>query len=178
MEELTEEIGLEFSMGPVMERYIYYFNEEIDTETVQDLIDNLSNYPAIDLFITTPGGISTAMYVLLHFLNNHPDIRIYLTGYIASAGTFLLTNCNKEIIIHDDLDWILFHMGDRSIEGQFRKNPIDHNILYNQLKLENEKWANKFANLGLNKKEIKSYLEGNDVVLYKDDFKRLKINKK
>jgi hypothetical protein len=35
----------------------------------------------------------------------------------------------------------------------------------------------KFKKLGLNAKEIKAFLNGEDVVLYRKDFKRLKLNK-
>jgi len=167
LDELENDISL---------RYIHYFHDEINNESVQDLIDILSNYKNIDLFISTPGGDAASMRVLIHFINTHPDIRIYMTGYIASAGTFLFIECNKEIILCEDLDWILFHMGDRPIEGSFRKTTLDHNILKEQLKNENEVWAKNFSNLGLNKKEIKMFLEGDDIVLYKKDFNRLKLN--
>lgn len=178
MEQVGEELELEFvTSNPVMDRYIYHFENEIDTETVQELIDTLSCQEKVDLFFTTPGGNAHSMRVLLHFLNNHPDVRIFMTGYIASAGTFLFIECNKKIILCEDLDWILFHMGDRSIEGTFRKTTLDYKILTEQLSEENNKWADKFSKLGLNKKEIKSFLEGNDVVLYKKDFNRLKYNK-
>ena len=36
----------------------------------------------------------------------------------------------------------------------------------------------KFKKLGLSSKEIKEYLKGEDVVLYKKDFNRLKVNRK
>lgn len=159
-------------------RYTCIFNEEINSETVQALIDNLIMYPAVDLFLSTPGGEASSMKALIHFINNHNDVNIYMTTYIASAGTFLLIDCDKPVYLCDDLDFILFHMGDRSVEGQFRKRKIDEKELYNQLKETNEEYAKKFARLGLNKKEIKSYLDGDDVILYRKDFPRLKINQK
>jgi len=172
LEELNQ-LVFESSM-----RYVYHFEDEINVESVQEVIDILSGYESVDLFVTTPGGQIHAMRVLMHFLNNHPDLKIYMTGYIGSAGTMLLTECNKEIIITKDLDWILFHMGDRMIEGSFRKTTLDYKILTEQLKEENDTEAKILSKLGLNKKEITSFLEGNDVVLYKKDFHRLKINKK
>jgi len=174
MEEIEEE--LMFEMIPM--RYTYYFNDEINSESVQEVIDILSIQPSVDLFITTPGGELSSMNVLIHFINNHPDIKLHLIGVIASAGTFLLTDCNKEIILDKDLDFILFHQGDRSVPGQFRYDPVDYKIMYEQLKETNDIWAEKFFKLGLTKKEIKLFLEGKDVVLYKKDFNRLKINKK
>lgn len=154
-------------------RYVYHFDDEINSETVQGLIDILSGYSNIDLFFTTPGGELHAMRVLIHFINNHPDINIYMTGYVASAGTFLFLECNKPITLCEDLDWILFHLGDRMVEGQFRKTTLNYEVLKEQLKETNDKLASSFLKLGLTKKEIKAFLEGDDVVLYRKDFNRL-----
>jgi ATP-dependent protease ClpP protease subunit len=175
-EDLINALLDELESSEEIQRYVHHFENEIDSETVQELIDKLTEYKAIDLFFTTIGGNPHAMRILLHFINNHPDIKIYLTGYIASAGTFLLFECKKEIILCEDLDWILFHLGDRSIEGSFRKTMLDYTILIEQLKKQNDNWVSKYKELGLNPKEIKRILEGDDVVLYRKDFERLKIN--
>lgn len=158
-------------------RYVHYFHDEITTESVQELIGILSAVPSADLFISTPGGYETAARVLLHFVNQHPDLKIYLTGYIASAGTFFLTDCDKEVYLTDELDWILFHHGDRDFGGKFRKSTINSDILYEQLKETNKQWLDKYKRLGLSSKELKEIDKGEDVVLYKKDFHRLKINR-
>lgn len=167
---LTEEV--EFN------RYTYLFENEINPETVQNLIDTLVGVPSADLFFCTVGGELPAMKALIHFINNHPDIVIYVTGYLASAGTFLLTDCNKEIYLTEDLDFILFHQADRPVEGQFRKRKIDEKILYLQTEEVNKQLADKYKRLGLNSKEIKEYFKGEDVILYRKDFSRLKVNRK
>ena len=159
-------------------RYTFLFENEITVETVQGLIDTLVGVPSADLFFTTVGGELTAMKALVHFINNHPDIVIYLTGYIASAGTFLLTDCNKEIYLTDELDFILFHQADRPVEGQFRKRKLDEKILYLQTEEVNNQMAEKYKKLGLNSKEIKEYFKGEDVIFYRKDFSRLKVNRK
>lgn len=175
-EDLINALLNELESTEEPQRYVYHFEDEINSETVQELIDRLTDYRAIDLFFTTVGGNAHSMRILLHFINNHPDIKVYLTGYIASAGTFLMIECNKEIILCEDLDWILFHLGDRTIEGSFRKTTLDYTILTEQLKEQNNEWVSKYKELGLNPKEIKRILEGDDVVLYRKDFSRLKIN--
>ena len=156
-------------------RYVHYFDNDFTVETVQELIGVLSAVPSVDLFITTPGGELPAYRVLMHFINNHPDIKIFLTGYIASAGTFFLVDCDKEVVLAEDLDWILFHQGDREFGGKFRSNKIDMDILYEQTKTTNDKFAEKFKRLGLTSKELKLFMAGEDVILYRKDFGRLKI---
>ena len=159
-------------------RYVHYFDDEITPESIQNLIGILSAVPSVDLFICTPGGELCSMKVLLHFVNNHPDIKVYLTNYIASAGTFFLIECDKEVYITEELDWILFHQGDREFGGKFRKQPLDQTEMYKQLEETNKVFADKFKRLGLTSKEIKDYMKGEDVILYKKDFHRLKINRK
>jgi len=167
-----EELQLEFV------RYVHYFDDSINTESVQELIGILASVPSVDLFISTPGGELPAMKVLLHFINQHPDITIYLTHYVASAGTLLLTDCDKEVYLSEELDLLLFHQIDREFGGRFRKQLFNSEILFEQIKNENQKYADKFKRLGLNSKEIKRFMEGEDIILYKKDFDRLKVNKK
>ena len=156
-------------------RYVYIFDDTIDNEQVQVLIDVICSYEQVDLFFTTPGGSLTAMRTLIHAINQHPDIQIFLTGYIASAGTFLLTECTQPVYLHEDLDFILFHMADRMIEGTFRKKAIDDRIIESQTRATNEDMGRKYKALGLTAKELKRYYAGEDVVLYKSDFPRLKV---
>jgi ATP-dependent protease ClpP protease subunit len=167
-----EELNIEYN------RYVHYFDKEITRDSVQELIDVLVGVPSCDLYITTPGGECTSSQVLIHFINNHPDIKVYLTGYIASAGADFLTDCTQEVYLTEQLDWILFHQGDREFGGKFRKALLDKDILFQQLKEENDKYAEKYKKLGLNSKEIKSYFKGEDVILYRKDFNRLKVSKK
>ena len=169
---IEEELTLEYN------RYVYYFNDEINVESVQNTIDTLVGVPSADLFVTTAGGETTSSQVLIHFINQHPDIRVYLTGYVASAGADFLTDCHKEVYLTDDLDWILFHQADREFGGKFRKATLNKDILYEQTKVINEVYAEKYKKLGLNAKELKEYFKGEDVILYRKDFNRLKINRK
>lgn len=159
-------------------RYTYLFTKDITPETVQELIDVLVGIPSVDLFFATNGGCVVSMNTLIHFLNNHPDLNVYLTGYVASAGTFLLTDCTQQVYLSDDLLWILFHQADMEFGGKFRKTPFNKDVEYDQIKEMNDKLAEKFKKLGLSSKEIKDYMKGEDVILYKKDFHRLKINRK
>lgn len=176
-EELVNTLLDELENEEITQRYTYYFSDNINEETVQNLIDKLHGCPAIDLYFSTEGGYVSSMKVLVHFLNSCKDLNIYLTHFVASAGTFLLTDCIHPIILTEDLDFILFHMLDAPVENQFRKHPVDFKITHEQLRELNNNWANKYKKLGLNKKEITEFLKGNDVVLYRKDFEKLNLNK-
>lgn len=157
-------------------RYVYHFDKPIEWESVQELIDILTQHEKIDLFFTTEGGEIAEVKVLIHYLNSRKDdIDIYLTDVIMSAGTFLLTDYEGKIILTDSLDCILFHKTDRQVYTR-RQQLVSIPVLLEQLDEDNEVMAQKFLKLGLTKAEIKEYKEGKDVVLYRKDFKRLKIN--
>lgn len=159
-------------------RHTQIFDEEIHTETVQKLINELNNYNKIDLFFATNGGQLTAMEALIHYLNTRKeDIVIYLTEEICSAGTFLLTDFEGELHLSPNLDFILFHLGDRLTYTNRKSGLISKKELQKQLKFINKVRTKQFQALGLTEKEIKKYKAGYDVVLYRKDFYRLKINK-
>lgn len=175
--EEAAELGLldGLGLGQTMPRHTLIFDEEIDIETVQGLINEMANHRQIDLFFATNGGSLTAMDALIHYLNvRKDDIVIYLTDEICSAGTFLLTDFEGCVKLARGLDFILFHLGDRLTYAN-RKGSINTKELLKQLKDTNEEMLAKFEALGLTKAELKKIKAGHDVIIYKKDFHRLHI---
>lgn len=156
-----------------------FFQDDIDKETVIELIDKLEQYQGqINLYFSTEGGCLTPMYFLIDYLNSRKDeITIHLVDELISAGTYLLTDFEGKIIIEDSLDLILFHKADRSVYTLRQNNVIDEKILVQQTEAGNKRQQEKLKLLGLNDKQLKLYSQGKDVVLYKKDFNQLKLNK-
>ena len=156
--------------------YTHFFDNKINKDNVNELIDRLYDKDEIELFFSTQGGQTPSMKVLLHFLNSrHEKIKVIITDSLASAGTLLLTDFKGKIEFRD-LDFILFHVFDRE-RYPIRKTWGDFNDIIQKQDYEgNLKLAKKFRKLGLTKKEIKQFLRGQDVILYKDRFKKLNIN--
>jgi hypothetical protein len=158
-----------------MPRYTYFFRDEITSESVQELIDILYNFQEVDLFFSTPGGELCAMTALIHYLNSrHEDIHILMTESIASAGTLLLIDFKGQVTLTEDLDYILFHTGDRLLNTT-RKEDVDNKTLISQLRQFNLKFSYKLSKLGLNEKQIKQFHSGKNVVLYRKDFNKLNL---
>lgn len=159
------------------QRHTLIFNNTITTETVNELINELSNFTLVDIFFSTEGGEMSAMNALLQYLNKRKeDFKIILTDEICSAGTFILTDFEGEIEISKGLDFILFHLIDRIMYTK-RVGELSKFQLAKQLKTMNEELAEKYIKLGLNTKEINRFKSGRDVVLYQKDFNRLNFNK-
>ncbi len=159
-------------------RHTQIFDEDINVDSVQKLINELNNYSKIDLFFSTVGGQLTAMEALIHYLNSRKeDIAIYLTEEICSAGTFLLTDFEGELYLSENLDFILFHMGDRLMYSNRKSGAVSKKELMKQLKAINKTLTAKFEKLGLTPQEVKKFKQGYDVILYRKDFHRLNINR-
>jgi len=148
----------------------YFFNEGINAETVNNLIDKLEGKENITLYFSTEGGSIDPMRCLISFFNSLGDnIKIVLTDELMSAGTMLLTDY-KGRLTHDGLDFILFHKWDRLVHNLRKSSIVSEEILNQQDEQNNKKFAKKLRKLGLTKKQIKKYKQGKDVVLFKKDF--------
>lgn len=160
-----------------LSRYTYIFDDDIDQETIQNCIDAIHMHPEVDLFFSTQGGETCMMDAFINYLNLRQDeITVHLTDAVASAGTFLLTDFKGEIVITENLEWLMFHQTDRLTYSN-RKSFFNETVLKKQLIEYNKKYSKKFKELGLTDKEIKAYNSGKDVFLYRKDFNRLNLNR-
>jgi len=158
------------------QRHTLLFNDEITWEAVQELIDNMGNYYDIDLFFSTNGGSPCAMEALLNYLNWRKDhVTIHLTDRVCSTGVDILLDFEGEIILSKNLDYLIFHIADRSLYTL--RTSFEYKELVKQLQIENESDIANLRGLGLNEAELKKYKSGKDVILYRKDFHRLNINK-
>lgn len=153
----------------------YYFDKHIDTETVNELIQVLSVDEPTKLFFSTEGGNTDAMFVLIDFLNSRENIEVVLIDWISSAGTQLLTDYSGKLTFCEKLDGFMFHLSDRE-SYRLRKNYVDYSLLAEQDLERNKKFAKKLKDKGyLTEKQIKNFLKGKDVFVYKKQFKEWKL---
>ena len=158
----------------------YYFNDEISTETVNNLVEKLQSFEGgINLWFSTNGGESTSMAFLINYFNSIKDrLTITLLDKVWSAGTFLLTDYYGKIRIeHNEMDSFLFHLGDRRMHLQSVDRDVESaKILARQDKEFNLIFAEKIKKKGLlTEKQLKKYLRGYDVLVYKEQFKDWKL---
>nr|DAI89575.1 MAG TPA: ATP-dependent Clp protease proteolytic subunit [Caudoviricetes sp.] len=148
----------------------YFFNDSINTETVNNLIEKLEGKEDIVLYFGTDGGATDSMCCLVSFFNSlGANIEIVLTDFLMSAGIKILTDYTGRLR-HEGLGFILFHKFDREIYTLRKTSLVNESILVAQTDNENKIFAKKLKKLGLTKKQIKKYNKGLDVVLYKKDF--------
>ncbi len=158
----------------------YYFKQEISTESVNNLVEKLEQAEGeINLYFSTNGGDSTAMSFLINFFNSIADrLTITLTNDVWSAGTQVLYEYKGKIKLDlDELDSVLFHSVDRETYN-FRKdsNICDTKMLIKQDKEYNLKVAEKIKQKKLlTEKQLKDFLKGKDVVVYKEQFKNWEL---
>lgn len=159
-------------------RYTYIFNQDVEVETVQELIDTIHNHDKVDLIFHTNGGVVYAMNALIKYLNNHPDINIYLTYQIYSCGFDIITNFTGKIFLTKDLDFFMVHAADRT-SYQIRKYDWDVNTLNQYTKERNEDYCKLLKdNHNFTVEELSKIMNGEDVYIYRKDFKRVIGNNK
>ena len=116
---------------------------------------------------------------LISFFNSVADrLTITLTNDVWSAGTQVLYEYKGKIKLDlDELDSVLFHLADRETYN-FRKDSTicDTKILVKQDKEYNLKVAEKIKQKKLlTEKQLKDFLKGKDVVVYKEQFKNWEL---
>lgn len=157
-----------------------YFDKDINTETVQELVEKLSSMEGkIDLWFSTSGGFTNQMYYLINYLNSRKeDIKITLTNECLSCGTFLLVYFDGEIT-HFDLEVMLFHVTDRERYCLRDNKWINSDKLQKQDWKQNKKFAKKLLERNiLTEKQVNRFLKGQDVIIYEKEIKKIFKNEK
>ena len=162
------------------EEIVHYvlFDDEINKETVSELVDKISSLPfKINLWFSTPGGTVSPMFYLIDYLNSIKD-RVTVTVFdeICSAGTLLFAYFDGAIKIDTNLDFVMFHVGDR-LAYRFRKEQgFDLKRLDKKTKESNKEFIEIIKNKGyLTDKQVREYLNGKDVYVYSEQFNSWKL---
>lgn len=153
----------------------YFFNEPINPETVNNLMEKLDGKEDITLYFGTEGGETDSMRCLVSFFNSLKDnLEIVLTDVLASAGTMILTDYTGRLT-YDGLDFILFHKFDRLSYPLRNSSFVDDRKITEQDEENNVIFARKLKKLGLTKKQLKRFNKGKDVVIYRDLFYQINL---
>lgn len=151
------------------------FDDEINVDSVQELIDDMSTRSFVNLYFSTNGGYIAEMYALIDYLNYRYKVgtlKLFLDKYVVSAGTILLLEYEGPIFITRDFYGFMFHMPDISLYGT-RKSGYEDGAR-RILAVRNNKYINDLSNLGLTSKQIKDIRDGKDVYIFVDEIHKLK----
>jgi hypothetical protein len=160
--------------------YYHYFNDEIKTESVNNLVEKLQEKEGdINLYFSTNGGCAAEMAFLISYFNSIKDrLTTTLTYEVWSAGTYILLDYKGKIKIDlEEMDSFLFHIADRRMYLSSKdRDHVDKKRMMKQDKEYNLKIAEKIKKKGLlNKKQLKDFINGKDVVIYKEQFSKWKL---
>lgn len=150
------------------------FDDEITNESTNALIGDIHNYEGeVDLFFSTNGGMNIETTAFVHFLNTQciDKIRIFFTGTASSNGANIMMDFKGEKYISSDLDYVLIHKSHGRVDtGRGKKYVEKIPEQFDELNRESLKKYVKFFKLTKEEKDV--YNRGEDVMLYKEDFKR------
>lgn len=150
------------------------FSDRIETDTVQDLIDEMHGYSFVNLYFSTPGGHVFDMDVLVDYLNYRykvNSLKLIIGTELISAGTLLLTDYVGPIFLHRDFYLFMFHSPDMEF-SRYRPKEGDDGIK-RLLDKENEKYYAKLEKLGITKPQMAKIRKGENVFWYADQVHKL-----
>lgn len=154
----------------------YYFEDPIEKEYINALIEKIDVEEEVHLYFSTEGGYYDVMMFLIDFLNSKENIIVHLVESVMSAGGLLFTEYKGKLILEDGLDCLMFHCFDRRLytlrEDGYNKNKR----LTRQTKQLNENFAKKLKDKEiLTEKQTKQFLQGKDIIIYKEQFSKYKL---
>lgn len=154
----------------------YYFDDKIEKDNINNLIEKIDVDEEVHLFFSTDGGHYNVMMYLIDFLNRKDNITVHLTEIVQSAGCFLLTDYNGKLVIEDGVDYFMFHAVDMQRYTLRKDGYINEDILVKQIEVVNKNFAKKLKQKGiLTDKQIKQFNKGRDVIVYAEQIKKWKL---
>ncbi len=155
----------------------YYFDDKIEKDNINNLIEKIDVDEEVHLFFSTDGGHYNVMMYLIDFLNRKDNITVHLTEIVQSAGCFLLTDYNGKLVIEDGVDYFMFHAVDMQRYTLRKDGYINEDILVKQIEVVNKNFAKKLKQKGiLTDKQIKQFNKGRDVIVYAEQIKKWNLN--
>jgi hypothetical protein len=153
-----------------------YFEDPIEKEFINTLIEKIDIEDEVHLYFATDGGYYDVMKFFVDFLNTKENITIHLIECVQSAGTMLLTDFKGKLIIEEGFDFFMFHKFDRQIYTLRKNSYCDDKLLVSQTDELNKNFAKKLKKKGiLTAKQIKQFMQGKDVVVYREQSKTWNI---
>jgi hypothetical protein len=154
----------------------YYFDDKIEKDNINNLIEKIDVDEEVHLFFSTDGGHYNVMMYLIDFLNRKDNITVHLTEIVQSAGCFLLTDYSGKLVIEDGVDYFMFHAVDMQRYTLRKDGYIDEDILVKQIEVVNKNFAKKLKQKGiLTDKQIKQFNKGRDVIVYSEQIKKWEL---
>lgn len=157
------------------------FENGIDQNTVQNLIDNMSSRSFVNLYFSTEGGYVADMKTLVDYLNYRFQIgtlRLYLDKYVCSAGTWLLLDYEGPIFVSNGFYGFMFHLPSidsyNDIGFLKAKDPVYRKGEQRVLETRNNKYVTDLKNLGLSTKQIREINDNKEVYVFVDEIHKLK----
>ena len=152
------------------------FDDRIDEESIQALMNEMTQYQFVNLYFSTEGGYIHVMRTLVDYLNRRSNpgdisVRVYLNLVCISAGTLLLTDYIGQLFMTCDFRYFWFHAPDVQTYN-IRKEAGSEKLL-RFLHEDNEQYYSKLLELGLTETEVQTIRGGDDVYIFRDDLKRL-----
>jgi hypothetical protein len=151
------------------------FNSTLTAQTVQDLMNECTQYPFVNLYFSTDGGNIFETNILVDYLNyryREGSLKLTLYDFVASAGALLLMDYVGPIFLMRNFRGFMFHAPDINVgvmrPGVFGKKSKE------LLDVLNEELFKKYKDLGLTKSDVEKIKNGEDVYVWFNEISKIK----
>lgn len=189
-----ESIPVDNGLKPVVytgmkdQKTVVAFNDYFEHEAIIGLIYNIESirqiggYDTIDLYFSSPGGVTDTLFILSDYLNNINDIKInfIVNGEVASCGFYILLlieNSNIDLIFNEHCSGLI-HLGDTYISARGQLTSEESRYNWDKFRAKDlEKLNNYFKELilklNLSEKDREKLNEGRDVIFHGDELEKI-----
>lgn len=156
-----------------MTKQTIIFDDIIDFQSVPELITKLNTELPVSLFLSGDGGAYYYEKILAHTINGLNNITIYPFGSCSSAmANLVVFDLDCPVIITDKCESLMFHKCDRYSHRLRKTGELDHRELLKIDKKINRKQRRNLKQI-LTQKQLKTFDKGEDVILYRKDYKKV-----
>lgn len=161
--------------------YTLFFNDLVFTnEVIESLIITLEDvkvsgsYSAIDIYISSVGGLANQLIMFADYLNNYPlDINFKIHGEVSSCGSILPLMVRGATIDYLPTARAMFHLGHQRVHSSIRYHykpnlDMSSSDLEGLEELNTYLWDNFYSKLDLEEEEFEALKKGQDVFVNRE----------
>jgi len=153
------------------------FNSSISANSVQEIINECSQFQFVNFYFSTDGGNIFETNILIDYLNyrhREGSLKLIMYDFIASAGTLFLLDYEGPIFLQKYFRGFMFHAPDITVNtirpGLFGKKSKE------LLDVMNEDIFKRYLEIGLSKSDLEKIKKGEDVYVWFNELAKIKRN--
>ena len=149
------------------------FHNEISVASINELIEKLQPWDEVDLWFSSEGGETLAMEAFIHYLNSRRGITIHYTHTCDSCTVMLWYGFRGTQVLAHNFMCSYLHNIDALVFTNRSKHVVQYSRQADDVRRINKIFLKKLRGIGVKKEVIETVESGGEVILWRDDVKKL-----